>query len=223
MDRSPHLIQGHLVYAEPFKGQDPGSDEPILATDEDRAYGAPVKQKPRTIGPSYSQPADTQRRQIATLPRSFQTSDQPVASQQQQEQRSFSPSTASSATATEVRYPDLRSGTSAQLLSQPSGATGAEVVSGGVQHRSFMTHFPDMPKTVLRPATEALLPQPTWSEWFTRYLETSGFIPRDIIGNGVPRLENGDLDRSKASFYWRFCHWLDRSLGTDLCGLKDSE
>ena len=223
MDRSPHLIQGHLVYAEPFKGQHPGSDEPILATDEDRAYGAPVKQKPRTIGPSYSQPADTQRRQIATLPRSFQTSDQPVASQQQQEQRSFSPSTASSATATEVRYPDLRSGTSAQLLSQPSGATGAEVVSGGVQHRSFMTHFPDMPKTVLRPATEALLPQPTWSEWFTRYLETSGFIPRDIIGNGVPRLENGDLDRSKASFYWRFCHWLDRSLGTDLCGLKDSE
>ena len=223
MDRSPHLIQGHIVHAESFRGVGPESDEPLIATDEERAQGRPGRQVPFTVGPSFAQPSNPQSRNMSTLPRSFQTVAQSSADGKRQEEGSASPSTASSATATEVRYPDLGPGAFGQSTSQPVASTGTDSAAGAVQRRTHMIHFPDMPRTVLRPASEALLPQPTWWERFTKTLVAGGFIPGDIIGNGVPRLDNGDFDRSKASFYWRLCYWLDTTLGTDLCGLKDSE
>lgn len=223
MDHSPHLIQGHFVYAEPFRGVGPESDEALAATDEERAQGKPGKRKPLIIGSSFSQPSNMQGRNTSSLSRSFQALMQQPANPNQQEEGSGPSSTASSATATEVQYPDLRSGAFDQSTSGTTTSMATGTAIGTVQQRTHMIRFPEMPRTVLRPASEALLPQPTWGEWFMKRLVTSGLFPGDIIGNGVPRLENGDIDRTKASFYWRLCYWLDATLGTDLCGLRDNE
>lgn len=223
IDHSPHLIQGHFVYAELFRGVGPDSDEPLTATDEERAQGGPDRRKPHTIGPSFSQPSNMQGRNNVTLPRSFHITKQPSVDINEHEEGSFSPSTASSATATEVQYPDLRPGAFGQSTSATAISTATETTAGPIRQRTHMIRFPEMPRTILHPASEALLPQPTWGEWFTKVLISSGLIPGDIIGNGVPRLENGELDRTRASFYWKVCYWLDTALGTDLCGLKDNE
>ena len=223
IDHSPHLVQGHFVYAEPFRGVGPDVDEPLAATDEERAQGKPGNRKPYTIGPSFSQPSNIQGQSTSTLTRSFQATTQQPTDPMQQAEGSISPLTASSATATEVQYPDLRPGTFRQSTSGTTTSATTENSGGSVQKRTHMLRFPEMPRTVLRPASEALLPQPTWGEWFMTRLVSSGFIPGDIIGNGVPRLENGDIDRTKASFYWKLCYWIDTTLGTDLCGLKDND
>ena len=76
-------------------------------------------------------------------------------------------------------------------------------------------HFPDEARTVLRPASEALLPQMSWSERIVKQLTQGGWIPGDIIGSVVPRLENGDFDWASASFYWKLFYWIDSVLGTD--------
>ena len=47
-------------------------------------------------------------------------------------------------------------------------------------------------------------------------------FPKEIIGNTVPRLENGEFDSKTASYYWKFFYWLDRTLGSDWCGLREA-
>ena len=45
----------------------------------------------------------------------------------------------------------------------------------------------------------------------------------DVIGNQVPRREDGGFDWEGASVWWRVCWWLDRWLWTDLCGMKGED
>jgi hypothetical protein len=44
-------------------------------------------------------------------------------------------------------------------------------------------------------------------------LPLASWFSGDIIGNEVPRDENGEFDWSKASFYWKVVWWLDWNLG----------
>ena len=225
---SPHLIQGHWVYATPYRGQAHEPDEPILIRDEDRQQGllgAPKPlPRPQTLGASFSMSALQRTTSVnkanTTLPRSFGLTGaiseeiQPPA-----EETSVSSSTASSATALEPTYPDLRRREPLQLNGDPRSPTSPLVPT--VISPTF-THFPDTRRTILRPASEAFLPQPSWTEKLFRSLTQSGWIPGDVIGVAVPRLENGDFDWATASFYWKLCYWLDTHLGTDLCGMKET-
>ena len=84
-----------------------------------------------------------------------------------------------------------------------------------------MRHFKDRQRTILRPANEAFLPQPTWIDRQVQWLRSWGVIPGDFISNGPPVKENGDFDWSNASWYWCFWNWMDTYLNTNFCNLKD--
>ena len=206
---SPISIQGYWVYAEPYNGKGPAIDQPIPITEEDRRQGPlnsprpPVKVS-QTLGAAFSQHAAVQRRATSTLPRSFNvSSSSPADRQVVRNTESASPSTASTATATDPNYPNLRN------LRPTEAEKSPEIVPG-------------IPRYVLRPASEALLPQPTWWERQVQWLSAQGLIPTDFIGHGLPILENGEFDWMRASWYWRLCYWFDSHLGTDICGLKEN-
>ena len=231
---SPHLIQGHWVYAEPFHGKGPDIDEPIVYRLEDREPGLldaprPSHRPSQTLGPSFSmssfQDADVRRRSNATLPRSFTTNALSLVDEQPLvDVGSLSSSTASAGTATGPEYPDLNRRRSSQNAEGRSSSALSTMNSGNQLQRrsSTFTHFPDLPKTQIRPASEAFLPQKSWTENVLANLPLIGGMHSDVIGSVVPRLENGEFDWAKASFYWKICYWLDTHLGTDLCGMKEN-
>ena len=223
---SPHRIQGHWVYAQLFNGQGPQVDAPIPVREADMQQGLlgvprPTS-RPQTIGPAFSRhPLDLNLapRGTATLPRSFGTnSDYPATNQRDHEHDSLSSNTVSSGTALED--PQIRH----RNVSRPGGNQSSALVNAAGQPREgqrYFTHFPNIPRTELRPASEAFLPQPSWWERQLRWLAEHGWIPGEVIGNAVPRLENGDFDWASASFYWKICYWFDSHLGTDLCGMRE--
>lgn len=222
---SPHQIQGHWIYAELYHGTEPNyPDEPIPLQKADLGRGpygnaAPAPRTSRSLGPSFAQNNNSQTRFTATLPRSFtSTSQVQENSQEARDVTSQSSSTATSATATAPEYPDLRN----RLPQHPNTKQPGETVRPPQRDPRFFTHFPDVPRTVLRPAHEALLPQPTWLEaWFQR-LAANGWLPGDMIGNGPPFLDNGEFDWASASLYWKVFYWFDSHTWTDFCGTKDA-
>jgi len=227
---SPHQVHGYWVYAQPYRGQGREPDEPIVVRDEDRQPGLLGGAKPpgklQTLGVSSMsslQRLSSAPRSNTTLPRSFAVNNTITEDNQQTaENVSISSSTASSTTALGPEYPQLRQ----RNGSQPDGqetpvfkSISSAVASSGP---ATFTHFPDTRRTVLRPAAEAFLPQPSLTERFLKPLTSSGWISGDIIGAAVPRLENGEFDWKSASFYWKLCYWLDTHFWTDLCGMKES-
>ena len=227
---SPHILNGYSVRAMLFRGHGPEADTPIFATEEDLRQGTlgPSRQAiktSQTIGTSF--PISWQSRTNAstatsfTLPRSFApgANNQPNGQLHETVSADSSSSTASSATATNIDYPDLhqRSGTGISTM-QPSNNISTPVRS----KPPTFTHFPNTPRTMLHPASEAFLPQQSWMDRMYKQMTDMGLIPGTIIGNVVPRLENGDFDWPSASFYWRICYWMDVYLGTDLCGTKEA-
>ena len=223
IDNSPHLLQGHWVYAHLFRGQGPEVDEPILARKEVRDQGLlGARRTSQTIGASFSISGlnrDAGSRVSATLPKSFTTRPSTSrADQQLVDTPSMTSSTVSSGTATGLEYPDLRRFDSPHACEPGS----SEPKMHSQSRPETFTHFPGTTRTVMRPASEAFLPQPSWTDNMQRRLTRRGLIPGDIIGSAVPRLENGEFDWRSASFYWRFCYWIDTIFGTDICGMKES-
>ncbi|KAL9098062.1 MAG: hypothetical protein Q9163_006203 [Psora crenata] len=215
VEHSPCQIHGHWVYAQLYHGTGPERDEPIPIKEGEYDLRRP-RYKPHTIGASFAQRGNVQQQGGTTLPRSHTVNPPTKLNAGQANGASPSSSTATSGTATGVEYPDLRQ------RSVPRPGSDAQ---GDHQQRNpqMMTHFPEIPRTVLRPASEAFLAQPTWWERQVRWLSNMGLIPGEIIGNGIPRTEQGDLDLARASFYWRFFYWIDSHLGTDICGLRDDD
>ena len=213
IELSPVQIYGHWVYAQLYRGIGPERDEPIPVQEGERGLRQP-RPKPQTVGPSYTQRGNPQQESGATLPRSFAPSAH--APPDQSHDTSPSSSTATSGTATGVEYPDLRQ----RNVPQPTDANQPDQTQNNPR---MMRHFPDTPRTVLRPASEAFLPQQTWWERQVKWMSEMGLIPGEVIGSGIPLLDDGRPDLGKASFYWRFFYWIDSHFGTDFCGLKDDE
>ncbi|MCJ1387301.1 hypothetical protein MMC18_000142 [Xylographa bjoerkii] len=224
---SPHLIRGHWVYAKLYTGEKYEPDEPILMREDERQEGQLSGPKPSTrlfqsLSASFS--TSTMPRSAgptnasATLPRSYKTNSN-GAEDSQRAEGGVSPSSSTASSATALSPDQARSRTSLH----PDGQGPPDnILTPTKQPPRTFTHFPDTARTVLKPATEAFLPQPSWSERAFRKLTRSGWVPGDIIGIAVPRLENGEFDWSTASFYWKICYWLDTRFGMDLCGMKES-
>ena len=208
IEHSPAQIYGHWVYAQLYHGTGPETDEAIIILEGEQELGRP-RQKPQISGVSFAQRGNVQEPGGVTLPRSFTVN--PSA-----HDTSPSSSTATSGTATSVDYPSL--------LPRHVPHPGDNAPMDGQHPNSLMmTHFPDVPRTILRPSSEAFLPQLTWWERQLKWLSEMGLIPGEVIGNGVPLNVDGKVDLAKASFYWRFFYWIDACLGTDICGLKDDD
>ena len=226
---SPHLIHGYFVHAQLYQGSEPERDEPILADGGDRQSANTMAIRSQTIGASFSafsgRRTSMSSRANATLPRSFSA---PGAMQPGQQNRvdesTLSSSTASSATAMTTDPPaNLRQSiSSTSQLGAYHSASSSLSSSQGTPQRSTLKLFPETPRTVLRPVNEAFLPQPSRVEIVMRSLTQSGWVPKDIIGSTVPRNENGEFDSATASGYWKIFYWIDTTLGTDWCGLKET-
>ena len=224
---SPHLVQRHWVYAEPFYGAGPSIDEPIPMRDEDQEQGLIDPPKPtrpaasQTLGQSFSRQNSISSRGPASLPRNFTnpnlTPQTPQAAAADAASQASS-TTISSATAT---APSTTAPEQSALRNRLPHSSSSSAVNGRIRNPNFFTHFPDVPKTALRPAHEAFLPHPTWTESILNHLSAAGLLPSGMIGEGIPRLENGEFDWPKASMYWKIFYWIDSTFGTDICGLKD--
>ena len=213
VEMSPIQIYGHWVYAQLYHGKGPERDEAIPLRPEELERCQPG-QKHSTLGTPFIPRANSQHENGASSPRSSALGMQNGGDQSHS--TSPSSSTATSATATGVEYPDLRH----RNTFQDQGIPQTSLLPHNPQ---MMRHFPDIPRTVLRPASEAFLPQPTWWEQQVKWLTDMGLIPGEIIGNGIPLTEDGRPDLAHASFYWKFFYWIDIHFGTNCCGLKDDE
>ena len=223
---SPSEIYGHWVYAEPYHGIGPESDQPIPIREGDMRSGGKrgsrASNKPsQTLGAAFSQHAAHQRRATSTLPRSFNTNAVPQADQDRPDDAgSLSPSTVSSGTATGPEYPNLRNRHPSQTEGNKSSST-TQNPGQAPPDNQMMRYFPERPRYVLRPANEALLPQPTFWDRQYEWLRNKGLVPRDPIGQELPVMENGEFDWANATYYWRFFYWLDTTFGSNWCGLRD--
>ncbi|KAI9697460.1 MAG: hypothetical protein M1836_004738 [Candelina mexicana] len=220
---SPQELNGHWVYAELYKGVAPVEDAGIPVTADDRDQGLlgaskPTRNVSQTLRPSssaqFTSASNGAQRAVATLPRSF-TATTVFQAKPPESSSSFSSSTASSATATS--YPSLSRSTSEAGLASSSSISTSQPTDCVVSCRLI----PGATRAVLRPAEEALLPQPSWSQHIITQLPFARWYNGDIIGDQVPRLDNGEFDWMRASFWWKICYWLDTNIGTNLCGMGD--
>ena len=118
--------------------------------------------------------------------------------------------TASSATATgnEPVYPQLRRRSEYDQSLQLRNRNTAD----------YMKRFPDQRATPLRPISEALPPRKTFLENVAAHFPV---LDLDYIGEGVPRLDNGEFDWNRANLYWRLLYLLDRWTYSNFTGIKD--
>lgn len=204
---SPHVIQGHIVFAEPYRGTGPTSDVAIPATD------AAIQKVSLTASPSQ----DTSR----TLQGIGGASD-----------------TASSATATIPREGREQSASSSTTVQAPipasSTLTNRRLRSPLAPTSPSPAKMPTSPKKAVRipgvkglePPGKALLPaQSTWQRTLAHLPLVGLFFAGggDIIGNQVPRKEDGTFDWVNATAYWRAWAWVDWVLRTDFCGIRGDD
>lgn len=216
IENSPVQIQQHWVYAQPYHHSvAPQLDSPIALTAEERAAGRPLAKHSLSYGPPSVQQSGALARSPFTIPQnSTLNTSTSKSNDQQHEDISLTSSTASSGTATGPESSNLRHRYPTEVSRR---------VQAQQPNTQMMRFFPDTPRTILRPAHEALLPQPTFWERQLRWLADHGLMPGEIIGNGVPLLDNGQVDWARASFYWKFFFWVDTTFGTDYCGLKNDD
>lgn len=201
VDASPQTIQGHVVYAELYRGVPPSSDEAIQAG----------SQRPQTLGSTAGRNYFNVQRPTSTLPRSFTT---PSMSQIGRGKNTVSPTGSHSSSQT------LDTAT----LSTTTGRSTATISSGTVVGQSTSSNpttsqsdpsqvycrvIPTVKRTQLIPAEQALLPQKSYSKRVMAQIPFLSWFTTDMIGSSVPRLENGEFDYQKASLYWCFIYWLD--------------
>ncbi|CAF9943747.1 MAG: hypothetical protein ALECFALPRED_001189 [Alectoria fallacina] len=229
VETSPQQIYGHWVYAELYNGTRPETDEPIPVLEVDQQRGSfrgpkPPRRPSQTLSAAFSQHAINQQRPTSTLPRSFgMPATTQAKNQRPNDSASFSSSTASSATATGPEFSNLHNRHPPQAKENRPSSTGQTLINASVaeSNPAMMRYFTDRPRTTLHPATEAFLPQPTWTDRQVQWLRSWGVIPGDFIGNGPPLTETGDFDWPRASWYWCVWNWMDTYLNTNFCNLKD--
>jgi hypothetical protein len=195
--RSPHIVKGYLVYAEPYLGRGPGKDEAIAATQA----GAQITDD--------------------AVPMTFSTTAQnPVV----EGSPNGSSTTATSATAT-TNQPTSQPAAQPALQRAPSDPFNTPATSSALQSQSQSQGqltvrrqgrgiIPGTTQVELLPASAALLPKPAAKSWL-RFL-----WPGEVIGSSVPKREDGGFDYDKAGLYWRLFWTIDSWLGTDFCGLR---
>lgn len=195
-DKSPHIIRGHLVYAEPWRGAGPARDEAIFATNA----GAQITDD--------------------VLPKSFSTNALNVEPEEASSETISSATVAGADAAAQdvsvkgLGWPQTPSAFPRQPQSSSTGFSLQQGASNGTLAAPRLTRIAGATPAKLLPADMALMPkQPkqSWAAWL------SG---SEVIGATVPRNAGGKFDWERAGVYWRVVYWLDMVMGWDLCGLK---
>lgn len=206
---SPHTIQGYLVYAERYRGTGPNADVAIPASQAAlSSHTASPNPSSTTLPAGASQSPTSETASSATA-----TASQPASIQQRPSQSLTSMK--SQRTPQEVK---TQSDTSTAMAT----ATGAEQK----EHQQPTLRIKGAKLAVMLPAEQAFLPAaPRWQQTFGSW-PIIGWVfgsGHEIIGNQVPRKEDGTFDYENASAYWKFWHMVDSCFGTDFCGVRGDD
>ncbi|KAJ4988780.1 hypothetical protein SVAN01_05757 [Stagonosporopsis vannaccii] len=214
---SPHNIQGYTVFAEAYRGTGPQGGDRALHAQIGGAIS--LLSSPQT-GASSTIPDTSTTASSATattgpapitLPRSTTMPLFPSGSFPMDDTPLDRTSPAPAAVARQSQTQTMT--TSAQLAPTSRRAT-LRLKGANVKPAVFL------------PQEKAFLPAPP------RWQQTFGSLPiigwvigsgQGIIGDQVPRKEDGSFDANTASLYWRTWYSIDSCLGTDFCGVRDAE
>lgn len=208
---SPHVIQGFLVYAERYRGTGPNADAPVRAVAGSRTASqtaSPNAPSSTTIPFGTSSTTLSSATATASVPASMPPR---MVSEPFFHTSGAFPSDDEDADATIIPQPK-----------QPVQTTSAQPREPGRTTLRIKGAKP----AVLLPSDKAFLPAAS------RWQQTFGSLPiigwiigsnHGIIGDQVPRKEDGSFDSASASLYWRTWYAVDSCFGTDFCGVRDAE
>lgn len=224
---SPKSIQGWLVYAEMYRGTGPvGGDRAIRA----EVGGASQTASPNTVssgtlgmrGASQSSVTASSATATATIPASHNTLPRSIT-----EPAFLRPSGAfptDDLVTPFDRAPVLTSQSQTQTLDRTSGSTTA--LNPRSSRATLRLKGANVKAAVFLPQEKAFLPaKPRWQQTFGS-LPIIGWVigsGHGIIGDHVPRKEDGTFDLAGASLYWRLWYSVDSCFGSDFCGVRDAE
>jgi hypothetical protein len=201
---SPYKCQGYMVFAEPYRGTGPiGGDIAIRA----EAGGTSVVASPNTISTGTMQSGASTS--SATASSATATASVPVT--RQPNQHSDPTLLANGRTSNENEPVALLPAQTSSQTRQP-GNTNLRIRGAKV--------------AVLLPQERAFLPAPPpWQQTLSSFPVIGWVVGsgRGIIGDQVPRKEDGAFDNATASLYWQAWYMVDSCFGTDFCGVKDAE
>ncbi|KAL6705510.1 hypothetical protein ACN47E_006626 [Coniothyrium glycines] len=213
---SPKSIQGWLVYAEMYRGTEPvGGDRAIRAEAGALSQTAsPNTLSSGTVGGTRGASQSSTTLSSATATQSTDAApfrNGAFPSQDLEPLARTTTTTSSSAQA--LDHPTSSSSTTTALNPRSSRATlrlkGANV----------------KPAVFLAPEKAFLPAKPRWQQTFGD-LPIIGWVigsGHGIIGDHVPRKEDGSFDANSASLYWRAWYAVDSCFGTDFCGVREAE
>ncbi|KAF2017411.1 hypothetical protein BU24DRAFT_388636 [Aaosphaeria arxii CBS 175.79] len=207
---SPHVVQGFKVFAERYRGSPPNEDKPLAAS-----VGAWSSQtaSPNTVSSQTLQLGGSS----ATLSSATATGSTPGLLPRYPSEPIFK---------TAGGFPEDE-GDQTIIPTQPSHAP-ARTTSTQIGHDRGRTtlRIKGAKAAVLLPPEKAFLPAaPRWQQTFGSWPVIGWIIGSNhgIIGDQVPRKEDGTFDSASASLYWRLWYGVDSCFGTDFCGVKEAE
>jgi hypothetical protein len=217
---SPQTVLGYMVYAEPYRGMPPTSDEAIPAEVVDKPLLRHDRFQSQTVGPASSGFASREdRRPSSTLPRSFTTPSMPQIGRGQAQSISPPGSNTSSSTLDTATLSTATASSATATSLDPSTTLPTDTSQTQTQEDAngiYCRRIPTAKRMQLLPVEQALLPQPSYTQRILAKIPLLSFFSANIIGTEIPRTENGDFDWQLASIYWRIWWWLDFWFG--LCG-----
>ncbi|KFY13713.1 hypothetical protein V492_03088 [Pseudogymnoascus sp. VKM F-4246] len=197
IEESPQTVMGFSVYAELWRGGPPTELDAVPAP----GYGGKER---HTLGAAAGRKdwsAGGRDRPFGSMPRNSTVSS---AGRWARNPSPPSPDTS------EVT---LDTATISETHSTSTLAGGSQQPARSKDDDVFCRRIPTAKKMQLLPASDALLPQQSYSQKLLASIPVISWITGDIIGSEVPRKDDGEFDWALASFYWRLMWWLDFWLG----------
>jgi len=217
VENSPQSILGHLVYAELYRGVPPTADEEIFANGQ---QGTPQGDRltSHSLGVASGFDAQRSRRPVSTLPRSFTT-----PAMRERGQSSLSPPDSLNSSNT-LDTATLSSVTGTVSSGTVTGFSTSQASAPAPDELLFCRKIPTAKRMQLLPAEQALLPQQSLSKKIMKNIPFLSWLNTDIIGNVVPRTEQGEFDWDKASLYWKVAWYIDYWTGwLELCNVDKED
>ncbi|KAH7359919.1 hypothetical protein BKA66DRAFT_471885 [Pyrenochaeta sp. MPI-SDFR-AT-0127] len=226
---SPKNIQGWTVYAEMYRGTGPvGGDRAIRA----EAGGVSQSASPNTISSGTVGARGTSQSSITA---SSATATASIPASQNALPRSITEPLFARTSGAFPTHLDDPSGpiehtsapiSSSQLHARNTNSSTSTALNPRSSRATLRLKGANVKAAVFLPQEKAFLPAPP------RWQQTFGSLPiigwvigsgQGIIGDQVPRKEDGSFDEKSASLYWRVWYSVDSCFGTDFCGVKDAE
>ncbi|EFQ32752.1 hypothetical protein CGRA01v4_09307 [Colletotrichum graminicola] len=202
---SPQRVLGYLVYAEPYHGHPPARDEPIPDVDSLVAANEDYGRSQSVPAGSFGNHRTPRGKHHRTASKSG--AGNPFSLPNQRSMSDLSPPTSLTSSNT------IETATISNMTSSSATVTESQPAQMLVEDSLFCRRIPTARRAKLLPAEQALLPQQSYTQRLVNMVPFLKWFSGSMIGNEVPRTDNGDFDWNRASLYWKIIWWLDATFG----------